>query len=80
MLLEEAKDRWGNTPEAGGSEEEEEEPPDILQFWYSWGGNPPKSPHLDLETDDDDLDLSARKRLVPILSGDVERPLDNKPQ
>ncbi|CAE7250880.1 unnamed protein product [Symbiodinium sp. KB8] len=80
VLLEEAKDRWGNTPEAGGSEEEEEEPPDILQFWYSWGGNPPKSPHLDLETDDDDLDLSARKRLVPILSGDVERPLDNKPQ
>ena len=37
-LLKEAKDRWGEIPEAGGSETEDEEPPDLLQFWYLRGG------------------------------------------
>ena len=41
-------------------------------YWHPWD-RPPKSPPLDEENSDDDLDLSARGRLAPILLGDVER-------
>ena len=72
-LLEEARDRWGNTPEVGGSEEEDEEPTDVLQFWHEWGDCPLKSPHLDWDDDDDNWDSATRGGLVPVPSGDWER-------
>ncbi|CAE7633714.1 Catsper1 [Symbiodinium microadriaticum] len=65
-LLEEARDRWGNTPEVGGSEEEDEEPTDVLQFWHEWGDCPLESPHLDWGDDEDDLDSAAGGGLVPV--------------
>ncbi|CAE7322023.1 Catsper1, partial [Symbiodinium sp. KB8] len=61
-LLEEARDRWGNTPEVGGSEEEDEEPTDVLQFWHEWGDCPLKSPHLDWDDDDDNWVPIAKTR------------------
>ena len=80
QLLEEAKDRWGEIPEAGGSEEEEEDPPDVLEFWHEQGEALLKSPTFAPTTpsalgdsDHDSDTTQSRGRLAPFPHlGDVE--------
>ena len=59
-LLDEARDRWGEIPDAGGSEMEDDEPLDVLEFWYLKGDVPPESPPLSPQATDSDLEPSAR--------------------
>ena len=72
-LLDEARDRWGEIPDAGGSEMEDDEPLDVLEFWYLKGHVPPESPPLSPQATDSDLEPFARGRLALIPSGDAER-------
>ena len=72
-LLDEARDRWGEIPDAGGSEMEDDEPLDVLEFWYLRGDVPPESPPLSPQATVSDPEPSARGRLALIPSGDVER-------